>query len=65
MKEYKFCITYIDDKGKCKTIERTETMDELKERLKFYKEHDFQIMAVIKEVITYSNEFINWKEVIK
>lgn len=65
MKEQKYLITYIDDKGKCKTIERKETEEELKERIQFYIYKGFEIVAINKEVVTIEFKPVNWKEVIK
>lgn len=57
MKEEKYLITYIED-GEEKTIERTETEEELHERIKCYRRNNYKIKKVIKEVVT-----INYVEV--
>lgn len=44
-------ITYIKD-GEEITIEREETEEELKERIKFYRQHNYKIKKVVKKCVT-------------
>lgn len=54
--ENKYIITYINAVGEKMTIERKETEEELQERLQFYRDHNFEIIKVLKEVITITYE---------
>lgn len=49
-KEEKYIITLFID-GEEKTIERTETYEELKERIKCYRRNNIKIKYVVKEVV--------------
>ena len=60
MKENKYVITYIDENGDLTTIERTETEEELKQRIKYYRQHNYKIKSVVKEVITTSYVAVNY-----
>lgn len=51
--ENKYIITYIKD-GEEITIERTETEQEMHERIACYRRHNYKIKSVLKEVITVS-----------
>lgn len=54
MKEEKYVITYLDEKGDLQTIERTETEEELRERIKCYRRHNYKVKSVVKEIVTIS-----------
>lgn len=59
MKENKYLITYVKD-GEEVTIERTETEEELKERIKCYRRNNYKIKNVIMEVVTVSYVSVNY-----
>ncbi len=54
MEKSKYIITYINAIGELMTIERTLTEEEFKERIKRYRQINFKIKSVVKEVITIS-----------
>lgn len=60
MKEEKYIITYINAVGELMTIERTETDEELRARIKNYRQNNFKIISIFKEVITKSYAEVNY-----
>ena len=53
MKEKNFIIT-IRDKGELKTIERNETIEELKKRIACYKKNNIKVIHVFEKIVTVS-----------
>ena len=54
MEEVKEFIIQIKDKGELKTIERKETIEELRERIKCYKRNNIKVMYVVERVVSVS-----------
>ena len=58
-KEKHYIITYIQN-NEAKTIERTETEEELKERIKTYKKNNIEIIEILEKIISIDYKTIKF-----